>query len=233
MMTIFKKEMLLYVSMPLGTVYVAMFYFFSGLFFSFVLQAQVNQIELLFAGLFNILLFTIPLVTMRLWSEEKKQRTDQLLLVSPISLSAIVWGKFFAALLLYLIAISMTGVFFVLLSLFSTPLWQTFFGNFLGILLLGMALLSIGLFLSSLTEHQMMAAMGSFAVMFLIFMFDGIAEVMPWEWLSRALLSLSFERRYRVFTFGIIKLEHVVFFLSVCVLFNVLSIRMLEQKRFS
>lgn len=233
MSAILRREFATYFRAPLGYIYLAIFYFFGGQFFSQILYYQMNSIETIFSSLFSILMFTIPLLTMRLMSEDKKLKTDQALLTAPVSLNGIVWGKFLAAFALFGIGIAVTVVYFLILSSMATPQWNIFLGNLLGLILLGAALISIGLFISSLTESQMVAAIGGFAAMFLVFMIDSIAAIIPVNWIAAVFEQLSFMTRYNDFTSGILDFSNVLFFLSVVVIFNFLTVRILERKRWS
>ena len=166
-------------------------------------------------------------------SEDKRLKTDQALLTAPVSLNGIVWGKFLAAFALFGIGIAITVIYFLILSAMASPQWNIFFGNLLGIILLGAALISIGMFISSLTESQMIAAIGGFAAMFFVFLIDSIASLIPISWLGDAIKQLSFTTRYNDFTSGILDFTHILFFLSVVVIFNFLTVRILERKRWS
>lgn len=233
MSAIFRRELSAYFRAPLGFIYLAIFYFFGGFFFVAVLQQGINSVGSIYGNMFTILLFTMPILTMRLMSEDKRQKTDQALLTAPVSLHGIVWGKFLAAFAIYGIAISITVVYFFVMSSMATPQWNIFFGNLIGISLLGAALIAIGLLISSLTESQMIAAIGGFAAMFFVFMIDGIAGLMPFDWLKDAVQSLSFQTRYQDFTSGILDYSNILFFISICFVFNFLSVRILEKKRWS
>lgn len=138
-----------------------------------------------------------------------------------------------AAFALFGIGIAITVIYFLILSAMASPQWNIFFGNLLGIILLGAALISIGMFISSLTESQMIAAIGGFAAMFFIFLIDSIASLIPISWLGDAIKQLSFTTRYNDFTSGILDFTHILFFLSVVVIFNFLTVRILERKRWS
>lgn len=235
MLAIFRRELNAYFKSPLGYIFLAIFFYFSAQFFTAVVLSQTNQIAYIFTSMFTILVFAIPILTMRLMSEEKRQKTDQALLTAPISLSGIIWGKFLAAFALFAVGMCVTVVYFIILSAMSTPQWSIFFGNLLGLILLSGAMISIGLFISSTTESQMVAAIGSLAAMFLIFMIDSLANMMP-ETLSvvgDVISQLSFMTRYNDFTSGILDISNVLFFLSVIVIFNFLSVRILERKRWN
>lgn len=236
MQAIFRRELQAYFKAPLGFIYLAIFFFFGGQFLANQVGGyQTNEISMIFSSMFTIILFTMPILTMRLMSEDKRLKTDQALLTAPVSLGGIVLGKFLAALALFGIAISSTIVYFIVLSSMATPQWNMFFGNLLGIILLGGALISIGLFISSMTESQMVAAIVGFAAMFLIMMMDSFANSIPTalSFFADILKQLSFMSRYSDFTSGILDISHIIFFISIIVVFNFLTVRVLEKKRWS
>ena len=196
-------------------------------------MSGTNNVSSLFSNFYILILLTLPLYTMRLLSEEKKARTDQGLLTAPVTLSEVVWGKYLAAYTLYFLGILVTVVYGILLAALSEPRYRIFLGNFLGILLLGAALVAIGLFISSLTESQMLAAIGTFAVMMCIICIDSISSIMP-SGLSTAadlVVKLSFSARYYNFTSGMIKIPDVLFFVSVMLFFNFLTVQSLDRGR--
>lgn len=235
MQAIFRRELSAYFKSPLGYIFLAIFFFFGGQFLALIVNYQLNQIGYIFSNMFSILMIAIPILTMRLMSEDKRLKTDQALLTAPVSLSGIVWGKFLAAFALFAIAISSTIVYFIVLSSMATPQWNIFFGNLLGLVLLGGALISMGLFVSALTESQMVAAIGSFALSFFVFMLDSIVGMMPsfLSWFGTALSAVSFIPRYQDFTSGILDFSNVLFFISVIVVFNFLTVRILERRRWN
>ena len=231
MLAILKREMSNYFTSPIGYIFLAVFYFFSGMFFTSVLAANTTDITYVFSSLFTVLIFIIPLLTMRSMSEDKKQKTDQLLLTSPLNLSGLVAGKFLAAFLMYCIALAVTVVYSLILAAFAVPEWPVVIGNILGALLLGAALISIGFFISSLTENQLIAAVGSFAVMMFILMIDGFASLIPVTQIASIITSLSFMSRYNDFVTGILNISNILFFISVAVVFNFFTVRVLEKRR--
>lgn len=163
---IIKREMSSYFSSPIGYIYLAVFYLFAGFFFYMTtLQAGSTDLRGVFINLFSVLMFLIPILTMRLISEDKRQKTDQALLTAPLTLGGLVFGKFIAAFIIFAMGVAVTLVFAVVVSFFAQPDWAVVLSNMLGLLLLGGALISIGLFISSLTENQVIAAIGSFAAL--------------------------------------------------------------------
>lgn len=235
MSAIFKREFKAYFQSPIGYVFIAIIFAFSGFFYTYMLSASSSMIQVVFSMMFSIIMMIIPFLTMRLLSEDKKLKTDQLLLTSPTSISGVVWGKYFAAFCVFLIGISITIVYMLILSTFTTPNWNIFLGNFLGIAFFGAAVISIGLFISSLTESQMIAAVISYAVIMFISFFDTIASVIPQDlsFLSTIFRQLSFSGRYQDLVSGVLDVSHLLFFLSIIVVFNFLTLRVIEKKRWS
>ena len=229
---IYRREMGAFFTSGIGYVFLAVFALFSGLFFSLgVIGSGVSDMSPMFSSMFLIVLFLIPILTMRLLSEEKKNRTDQGLLTAPVSLPAIVLGKYFAALTLFIIAESIVFIYSIIIALCGEVIWSTLLGNYFAMLFLGAAFIAIGLFISSLTENQMAAAVISMFVLFILYLLDSLAASVPCDFLKNALLSLSFYSRYTEFTSGIFNFSSVLFFLSTAFLFNFFTVRVLDKKR--
>lgn len=188
-----------------------------------------------FAKVFSIvLMLVLPILTMRLFSDEKRQRTDQALLTAPVSLTSIVLGKFFAALLIFALGSCIMLVYAVIISFQVSPDWVVILGNYVGMLLLGAMIISIGLFLSSLTESQLIAALGTFAVSFCLIMLDSLSSLFYGNEIINSVVSfLSVTQRYNDFTSGIISYDNIIFFLSIQILFIFLTVRVLDRKRWS
>lgn len=169
MTAIFKREFKSFFTSPVGYVVLALVMGLSGYFFS-LYNVTVGYVTLsgVFENLFSfLLLLVLPVLTMRLLSEDKRQKTDQALLTAPVSLTGIALGKFLAALLVFAISISITLVFAIIIAFQVTPDWMVIIGNYIGLLLLGGTIISIGLLISSLTESQFIAALGTFTASFL------------------------------------------------------------------
>lgn len=234
MLAIIKREISSYFNSAIGYVVITAYLIFGGFYFYITCLAQnSSNLSYMFSNLFIITLFIVPILTMRLLSEEKKQKTDQLLLTSPVSLVSIILGKYLAALFIFMICISVTIVYTITISFFTRPNYPLIFGNLLGIFLLSSTTISIGMFLSSVTENQIVAAISGFATCIFILLLDTISNYIPLEFLSKLFSDLSFMSHYNNFTLGIIKLSDFVFFLSVCIIFNFLTIRVFEKKRWA
>lgn len=233
MSAIFKREFKAYFTSPVGYVVMALFLIFSGYFFSYMYSAGYPYVSFVFSQMFTIIMFVVPILTMRLMSDDKRQKTDQALLTAPVKLSSIVLGKFFAALTFFLIGFAETFIFQIIIATKVTPDWATFFGNVIGIVLFGSALISIGIFISSLTESQVVAALGSFAVSLVLILMDTFAEILNIGWVTAVVEWISFGGRYTTFTEGIFDFANAIFFLSFTALFLFLTVRVLERKRYS
>jgi len=232
MTAVFRRELCAYFYSPIGYIFLAVFYFFAGIFFFFgPLLGSYSDLGTVFSGLYAVLLFLIPILTMRIVSEDLRHKTDQLLLCAPVSLSRVVLGKYLAAVAIFLFGLLITLVFALVISAFTPPGWAAFWGSFFSTLLLGMAMISIGMLISALTENQMIAAAGGFAAGMLLLIIDSLAGVFPNPVVVKIFMALSFYDRYYSFHMGIFDLSSVIFFLSVCAVFVFLTIRVLEKRR--
>lgn len=231
---IFRREVLAYFTTPIGYIFLALFYAGSGLFFNMTaLRSGSTNMAYIFTLLIYVLLVAIPILTMRTLSEEKNQKTDQCLLTAPVSLGGLVVGKFLAAFLIYIMAVAITLVYAVVISAFAKPDWLVVAGNITGFILLGCAFIAIGIFVSSLTENQVVSAIISFSAMLLCYLLSSIAEMIPIDWLSEIIRNLSFVDRYTGFTYGLFDLSNALFFISVTAVFLFLTVRVLEKRRWS
>lgn len=234
MFAIFKRELRAYFTSPLGYVFLAIFYAFSGLFFYiFALSVGSTDISSVFLMMFMVLMIFVPLLTMRLLSEDKKQKTDQLTLTAPVSLLSIVMGKFLAAYAIFAIGVAVMPVYGFVMSAFATVSWLPIWGNTVGLLLLGGIFVSIGLFVSSLTENQMIAAIGGFFINLMILLMNTLTSALPSGFFRDVLSSISVYSRYSEITNGIFSLSSLIFFISVIFIFLFLTVRVLEKRRWA
>lgn len=234
MFAIFKRELKAYFTSPLGYVFLAIFYAFSGLFFYiFSLSVGSTDISSVFLMMFIVLMVFVPLLTMRLLSEDKKQKMDQLILTAPVSLLSIVMGKFLAAYAIFAIGVAVMPVYGFVMSTFATVSWLPIWGNTVGLLLLGGIFVSIGLFISSLTENQMIAAIGGFFINLMILLMNTLKSALPNGFLQDVLSSISVYSRYSEITNGIFSLSSLIFFVSVIFIFLFLTVRVLEKRRWA
>lgn len=234
MSAIIKRELSSYFNSAIGYIVLAVFYFFSGLFFyMYCLLSNTTSMSYVFLSMLMIVMLVIPIITMKSFSEERKQKTDQALLTAPISLTEMVLGKFFGAFLLYCICNAIYVLYAIILSFYATPDWAVFLTTMLGMLLMGGALIAIDMFISALTESQVIAAVVSIGIGLLIYMLDSLSNVFNVDWLTTLFHNISFDAHFTNFINGIINLTSVVFFLSVIAIFLFLCVRVFEKRRWS
>lgn len=233
MLAIMRREVKAYFTSPIGYIVVAAFSFMSGLFYYMLVAQGVADMRNLFGTMYTVIMFLIPVLTMRLMSEDKKIKTDQILLTAPVTVTGIVLGKYFAALFVYFIATLATVVQSAVIALFTVPEWGVIFTNYIGMLLLGATFIAIGMFISSLTENQVVAAIGSIAVAIFVTVADSVVPQIKIKFLDAFLSDATFSTRYSDFMNGVMNFSNVIFFLSIVAIFLFLSGRVLEKRRWS
>lgn len=230
---IFKREFKTYFTGPIGYIYLAVCLFFQSLDFVSMYSSGYPYIEYLFSSTFSIIMFTTPLLTMRLLSEDKRLKTDQLLFTAPVKITDVVLGKFFAAFSVFMLGFAMTFVFQLILAANANVDWMIYISNLLGVALLGLALIALGVFISSLTESQIVAAILSFAVAMLLIYLDSIAGMTDVAFVTTVATAISFAGRYTAFVEGTLDYSNMLFFISFAALFLFLSVRTIERKRWA
>lgn len=234
MKAIAKREFKAYFSSPVGYVCVAlMCALFGFYYYQVMLYAASSNIPNIYGMMFTWCMMIIPIITMRSMSDDRRNKTDQALLTAPVGLIPLVFGKFLGALAVYGIGLAMSLFPCVVLSFFAQPAWGMVFGCVIGSLLYGGAMLSIGIFLSCLTESQVIAAVSTFAVAFFLMIADQLASLTNSPVFIKIVEWISFNTRYAPFFKGIFDLSGAVFFLSVAAIFIFLTARRLESKRWS
>lgn len=231
--TIAKKELKIFLYSPIAYILTAFFLLVSGFFFYNILAwvneqtmrlmqsgypiDRLNVNTMLFGPLFNnmtvVLMFLLPLLTMRLFADEKKMRTDEMLLTAPVPLAAIIIGKYLAALVVYAGILLLTATFAVFTFVYGNPEPAPLLTAYLGLFLLGAVFIAIGLFASALTENQVIAAAISFSTILLIWVVSWIGESGPGAW-KGILTHLSFFSHFKNMIDGVIDTQDVIYFLS-------------------
>ena len=234
MSAIYKRELSGYFNSAIAYVVLAVYFFFSGFFFYFYcFVGDSTSLSYVFANMFYIVMFVIPVLTMKTFSEEKKQKTDQALLTSPTSLIEIVLGKFFGALTIYALCCAMFLVYAIVISVFAKPHWSVVLCTLIGIFLLGAALIAINIFISALTESMVVAAVVGMGVGLVFDAMDYFISIVPVKWVSFILEKINFLDYYKNFTYGILSIVDVVYYLSVAGLFLFFTTRVLERRCWS
>ena len=187
MRAIYKRELDSYFHSMIGYVFIAFFLAFTGVYFmAYNLNYGYPIFSYVLSSLVFILLIAIPVLTMKSFSEDRKSRTDQLLLTAPVSLGQIVMGKYLAMVTVYLIPNLVFCLYPLVIKLQGNAYLLTDYCGILVFFLMGCVYISIGMFLSSLTESQIIAAISSFGVLLILYLWDGILSFLP----SSALLNL-------------------------------------------
>ncbi|MBQ3055329.1 MAG: ABC transporter [Oscillospiraceae bacterium] len=234
MLAIFKRELQAYFTGPIGYIFCAIFIFLSNLFFYFDnLQFYTSDFTHIFNLMMLYLIVLIPLMTMRLWSEEKRQRTDQLLLTAPVSTTGVVLGKFFAALAVFLISLSLTLVYPIVVAAAGTLPTAKIIGNYIAIIFAASAYIAISLFFSSLTKSQIISAILSIVALALFWLANLLFTSTSIPWIAAVMEFFSMITRYFNFFRGIFTLADVVYFLSITGIFLFLTSRVIEKQRWS
>ncbi|MFH1012449.1 MAG: ABC transporter permease [Candidatus Peregrinibacteria bacterium] len=227
--TIAGKELHSYFNSPLGVILLSVFLMVSSaLFFSDFFLMNQSSMRTFFEWLPWIFLFLIPAVTMRLWAEEKKLGMMEPLLTSPLTLTEVVLGKFLASLLFLLLALALSGIIPAILFFIGQPDFGAIAAGYLGAFLLGAAYLSLGLFISSLTDNQIVAFAVSVLILFVLLVAgqEIVLSTVPQTaipFLKYMAIGLHFEGLVR----GVIDSRDVVYYLLFIFLFlhfNVASI---------
>jgi len=244
-----KRELYIYFSSPIAYVVLTIFlllcgYFFYSAFayFSIVsMQAMqmpyatginVNEMVLypLFSNVSIIMLLMMPLLTMRLFAEEKRSGTFELILSYPIRETELLLGKFVACLLVFCLMLTLTGLYPFLIFLYAKPDMGPIITAYLGLFLLGSAFIALGIMVSSTTENQIIAAAISFGAL-LMFWLIGWGQSFVGSDLGRILAHLSLLEHFDRFAKGIIDTRDIVYYINFSLLFLFLTLRSLESKR--
>ncbi len=237
MKAIFKRELKSYFTTPLGYVLLAVFAGLSTIgFIYYCLGNYYDYMDYVFTFIMQwVLMFFCPMLTMKLFSDEQRSKTDQLLLTSKTSVTGIVLGKYLSASVFYAISLSITVIFeIIVLANSSAAKLPIFIGNFIATLFVGMAFIAIGMFISSLTENQIIAAFATFGVVLAFYLLDmlvksNIASVL----LSTIVGAVSIYGRYSNFALGLFDIEAAIYYVTIIALFCFLTARSIEKRRYS
>ena len=224
MWTIFKKEFKTYFLSPIGYIAIGIFMLMYSIFFyiTTIYYGSVDMGNLYYATARYGLLLMIPLLTMRMFSEERKNGTEQLLLTSPRSVTSIVLGKFFAALAVIFITLIFSIIYSVIVSFFGNINVPRTIVTMFGFLLVAMAAISIGMLASSITENQIVAAIITIVVL-----------VAPWFLvdISSVFSSINLIDKFMSFPYGLISIADVVSLLSITVMCILLTIVLIKRRK--
>ncbi len=233
--TLVQRELGAYFLSPIAYIVTAIFLLACGLAFglgTFVPGGEASLRSLLGQWVILILVFVLPMLTMRQLSEEFRNGTIETLMTTPTSETEVVIGKFLGAFMMFGVLMLSLLIYPIILAMFG-PLDLTLLAcNYLGLMLLGGLYLSVGLFFSACTKHQIVAVLLSFALLSMMtFASQGLAQQVPAGWIRVFLQHVSVATHFYDFVRGMVDLNHVVFFLSTTALFLYLTVKRLEMRR--
>ena len=246
-LAIAQKELRSYFSSPIAYIIIGFFALPFGVFFYLYLGAFVRQSLQMaqYGGSMNInqqviryvlqnasviILFVMPMITMRTYSEEKRSGTIELLLTSPLTDVQIIVGKFLGALGLYVAMLLVTVVYIAILFVYGNPEWRPLVASYLGLLLMGGAFLSIGLLISSTTNNQIVAGIISFVVFLMLWIVGWFAESSG-PIMGEVAKYLSITEHFDDFSKGIIDTKHVIYYLSLITFGLFLTAKSVDSER--
>ena len=235
MLAIYRRELRSYFVSPIGYIFVAIFLIASGLLFSYcTLHAGANSsTATYFSLLMYVFIIVLPLLTMKLFADEKKMRTEALLLTSPVSLMGMVAAKFLAAYTVFATTFLISCLDFLVLYQYGTPNSAILFGSSLAILLAGAACIAIGVFISSLTENQLIAALGTMAIIVFFVLTSLLNGYIDSAFIRSIINWVSIMERFTNFTSGIFDFNAIVYYLSLSFVFLFLTVRVYDKRRWN
>ena len=235
MLAIYKREMRSYFTTPIGYIFTAIFLCLSAAVFSYAnLYAMSADTTTYFTVMLFSLVILMPLLSMKTFSEERKTKTEQLLLTAPVSIPAMVFGKFLAAYTVFAASAVFTSLYFLLLIPYTQLQVALLIGNIVAILLVGLVFIAIGLFISSVTENQLSAAIGTIAVIVGMLAIGLVSNLLPSTfWLRYVFDTVSIFTRFQTFTNGYFDLASAIYYLSVAGVFIWLTMRVFDRRRYS
>ena len=223
MISIFKRELRSALCSVIGFLYLAASLFFFGIYFYVMnLYQGMAHVNYAFASVVYLFSITIPILTMRSISEERRQKTDQLLYSLPIRISDIVAGKYLAMLIIFLIPVCIIAVYPLIFSQFGEVYLPTSYGSLFAFFMMGAAMIAFGMFVSSMTDSQALAA--GIAIVILMLNYFKIPGFME---------KISLFEKFNGFVSGVFDISSIVFYVTVIIIFLFLTVQSLERRRYS
>lgn len=232
MTAIWKRDTRGFFLSPIGYVFIGAFLAVMNLFFLFgnILNAS-SDLSDIFSNMMIVLMFLVPLLTMRLLSEEYKSKTDQLLLTAPVSVWEIVLGKFLSAMTVLGFALLSTLPWVVVVAIFGVPAWHAIIGSYIAMIFAGSTFIAMGIFISALTESQVIAAVLSFALFMGIYILNMISSAVSVPFIKSIISWFSIFSRFESFTKGLFSFGDVVYFISYAGVFLFLTTCVVSKRK--
>lgn len=235
MKAIYQRELKAYFHSFLGALFIGTMLFLLGIYFSvYNLFMGYPHISYALSSIVFLFLISVPVLTMRILAEERHQKTDQLILTAPVSVGGIVIGKFLALATVFAIPTAVICTYPLILSLWGTISFGESYLAILGFFLYGLACIAIGVFVSSLTESQVIAAVITFGILFLGYVMSGLCNMISQtgNLLTKFLSAFDMVNRFERFLNGSLQLTGILYFLSVIALFLVFTVQSVQKRRY-
>ena len=235
MLAIYKREMRSYFTGFIGYVFLVIYLAVAAVLFCYTtLFSMSSNVTTYFTLMLIFSAIMLPLLTMKSFSEERKTKTEQLILTAPVSIVKMVIAKVLAAYTMFAGTMLFTSLYFLLLIPYARLQVATLIGNIIALLLVGYVFIAIGIFVSSLTENQLSAAVGTVAIILTFLGIGLISALLPSSyWLRFVFNALSIFTRFQTFTSGYFDLASLIYYLSVGSIFVYLTIRVYDRRRFN
>ena len=232
MFAIYKRELRSYFVGVIGYAFLVIYLAIAGILFSYTtLFSMSSDVTSYFTMMLIFSAVALPLLTMKSFSEERKSKTEQLVLTAPVSLPAMVFGKFFASYTVFGAATIFTSFYFLFLIPYAQLQFAVLLGNLIALLLVGMVFISIGLFVSSLTENQLAAAVITVAIILVMLILDMLNNFINVYAIRFVLSWFSVLSRFSNFTTGILDFSAILYYLSIAGIFLLLTVRVYDKRR--
>jgi len=232
MKAIWKREFASYFTTMVGYIFMAICMLVCGIFFS---GSNIVGLSASFNGVVSsvsyAMILVVPILTMRSFAEERKNKSDQLLMTAPVSVWKIVLGKFLSAFCVLLATLAVSLIFTVILYAYGNPYWGEILLGYIGLVLLGAAFIALGLLISSFAENQLTACIVTLGLLFLLWLSNSLIPSVQNPTLQSILAALSLYGQFSSFTNGVLNLSAVIYFLSLCALFLFLTVKSVENRR--
>lgn len=236
MSAIYKRELRAFFSSPIGYIFVAVFFAVNGALFNYMVlrSSDSGGIGTYYMTILFLFIIIIPLLTMKLFSDERRQHTEQLLLSAPVRLSAMVCGKFFAAYTVFAGTFLLSELLGMIpLYTYGSPNTALLLGNTVGILLIGAAFVAMGTFFSSLTESQLVSALVTMFFIALLLLVSMLNSYIDSAFVRTVLNWISIFSRFYDFSYGIFNFTSLFYYASIVFVFLFLTVRVYEKKRWA
>ncbi len=234
MKAIMKRDLRSFFTGPIGYIFCSSFFLAMALiFYIYHLSANNGELAGLFQKMILSLIILMPLLTMRLISEEKKMKTEQILLTSPVSLYDIVVGKFIATFLVFMVALVLTIIFPIITAFYCKLSFMYVLGNYVAAILAASTFIAIGIFVSSLTENQLIAAILSIIALGFMYLLDTITSLIDSPFVVKVLNFVSVFSRFSGLQSGVFPLSDIIYYISLTCLFLFFTVRVYEKRRWA